>query len=257
MDFFLFIVAPFFIGFVVSSIATSRGWSAIRTLFTSAVVGAVYSVIAVTLVYAAEVPFTKLKDTTLHIAIGSASIIEAPSGKHYMLTNWHVCNSGSWLGVMRGNAEGGKLYQGKITKVDPRYDLCAVRLQGPSPALRVAKSLKPGQEIYTRGYPLGVLSEATGRFLNTETWEYSFPIEEVGECFKGSTPRRGAKGTVEECSIRYEDNMTNAYSRPGSSGSPVVDASGELVGVMSSWYAGKDLGGMVKLEAVQDFFRDL
>lgn len=200
---------------------------------------------------------SKLRETTVHIAIGSGSIVEGPSGRVYMLSNWHVCNSGSWAGKMRANFEGGELVEGKIVKKDAISDLCATRILKKRPALRVATTLVPRQQLYTRGYPYGVLSETTGQYTGKNTWTYTYPIDVVGECPPGSRKLRDGMGHIVGCNIDYLDNLTNMYSRPGSSGSPVVDINGDLVGVISSWDEKHDAGGMVPIEALQEFMKDL
>ncbi len=199
----------------------------------------------------------KLRQSTVHIAIGSGFIVEGPSGAHYLATNGHVCNAGSWLGVMRANYEGGQLVEGKITKTSMAADLCVTKVSKSLSALKVAKTLEPNQQVYTRGYPYGVLSETSGEYIGIQSWDYTYPIDEVGECFKGSRRVLNGQGRVAGCAVKYTDNVTNMYSRPGSSGSPVVDASGDLVGVMSSWIGEQDAGGMVTLQAIKEFMRGL
>lgn len=245
-----------FVGFGVSVYGARRGWSLVRLALTSYALGTLASLF-ISIAFAEEPAFTKLRETTVHIAIGSGSIVEGKSGSHYLLTNWHVCNAGSWKGNMQASYEKGELVQGKITKLNPLFDLCAIKLNKQPKSLKLAKTLAPGQKLYTRGYPFGVLSESSGQFVGIGRWEYAYDIEEVGECFKGSVKLYNGHGRVSACSVTYTDNMTNIYSRPGSSGSPVVDASGDLVGVMSSWDANDDRGGMVQLENVQEFFKGL
>ncbi len=204
-----------------------------------------------------EAAFAKLKEATVHIAIGSGSIVVGASGNEYLLTNWHVCNAGSWKGKMRANYEDGTLIEAPLVKLDALSDLCASKVTPTHAALKVASSLRMGQHIYTRGYPYGVLSFTEGSFIGANKWDYFYAIEEVGECPTGSRKERAPDGRLAGCVITYFDNVTNMYSRPGSSGSPVVDAKGELIGVMSSWDGNRDAGGMVTLEAVKRFMQGL
>lgn len=207
--------------------------------------------------YAAEPAFQKLKETTVHVIVGSASIVEAPSGRHYMLTCGHVCNAAAWNGIMRANYDDGKLLYGRLVKLDMKMDLCVSEVERGLPALKVSHELKIGQTIYTRGYPQNILSENKGKYVGHQSWDYIYPIEEVGECFKGSDKVRNGNGNIQGCHIVYNDNVTTLYSRPGSSGSPVVNSEGELVGVVSSWLAEKDEAGIVRLEDIQEFLKGL
>lgn len=206
----------------------------------------------------AAAPYYRLRATTVHIAVGSGFVLEAPSKRKYLVTNWHVCNVGSWQGTMRGNFEDGRLIQGHITKNDPTVDLCASKVHRDLVGLKLSPlPLQRKEQVFTRGYPYGVLSQHAGVFTGANFWNYFFPIEEVGKCFKGSTEERDGSDRVVGCRARYHSNLTNLYSRPGSSGSPVVNTAGDLVGVMSSWDSDSDSGGMVRYEDVKEFIKDL
>lgn len=235
----------------------SFGWGLIKTYAVAIVI-----IIAVTLLTFKDAdagePSAKLKEATAHLMNGSGFVIKAPSGKTYLTTNGHVCLQGSWQGNLEGSLESGRVLRGKIVKRSMVADLCAAYLGERDLApLSLAPDLKPRQQVYTRGYPFGVLSQSAGQYVGIMKWSYMFPIEQIGECTKPFKKEYGGTETVVGCVLNYTDNLTNLYARPGSSGSPVVNEQGDLVGVMSSWDSGRDAGGMVRLEDVKEFFKGL
>jgi S1-C subfamily serine protease len=199
----------------------------------------------------------KLRASTVHIAIGTGFILEAPSGKRYLISNEHVCMHGNWKGYLEANYEGGRLVVGKMVKRNLVYDLCASSVTGDYAGLKVSPSIRRNEQVYTRGYPYGVLSETTGRFVGETTWTSDFAIEDIGECPAGTRRHRDGHGNIDACLVTFHSNVTDMYARPGSSGSPVVNSQGELVGVMSSWDSDRDAGGMVRLEDIKEFMKGL
>lgn len=198
-----------------------------------------------------------LRDSAVHIPMGSGFLFKAKSGKHYLMTNWHVCDASSWHGKIHANFPSGEPVDGPIIKSSPTTDLCAALVHTTHEGLGLAKKLYKNQEVYTRGFPERVLNESAGIFVEKLEWKYLFPIEDVGSCAEGFKPVRDGANKLTGCEVTYHDNVTTLYSRPGSSGSPVVNDAGELVGVLSSWHADIDAGGMVSLESLAKFTKDL
>lgn len=199
----------------------------------------------------------KLRASAVHIAIGTGFIVQASSGKRYLMTNEHVCLHGNWRGYLEANYEGGRLVVGKMVKHNIVSDLCASAVTNDYVGLKIAPALQRNEQVYTRGYPYSVLSETTGRFLGEITWQSDFAIEDIGECPTGARKHRNGHGNIDACVVTFHSNVTNMYARPGSSGSPVVNSQGELIGVMSSWDSDHDAGGMVRLEDIKEFMKGL
>lgn len=212
--------------------------------------------LALTLVsHAGEVG--NLKQATLHIENGSGFLLKTAKAT-YAVTNYHVCLHGSWHSVLTGSLESGEVIRGKITKRSPNPDLCVAKVESRSVApLELAPALKPLERVYTRGYPRGVLSQSEGKYLGPVEWTYDFGIDEIGVCPSEADKLYDGSGVLSGCRLHYADAVTTLYSRPGSSGSPVVNSSGQVVGVMSSWDSGRDAGGMVRLQDLQEFFKGL
>ena len=247
----------FVFGIVWAALGEHLGWSKVKVYATGIII-----CIAVTLLtYPAEASadaHSKLKAANAKLMNGSGFIFKSSSGKTYLVTNYHVCLASSWHDTLAGSLESGEVVRGPIVKREIQPDLCAAKVSNWDLAPLVqAKDLKKLEPVYTRGYPYSTLSESAGHFIGIVRWQHTFDISDIGECPKGTTKERSGEGLVIGCSIDYVDNVTDLYARPGASGSAVVNGDGDLVGVISSWDSGRDAGGMVPLQDIQEFFKGL
>lgn len=202
---------------------------------------------------------SKLRASTVRIDIGSGFIAQGKSGTKYMITNFHVCLSGSWKGDMISRQDKGPSSRGKIVKQDAACDLCAVEVEQDRDALKIASGLSPQERLYTRGYPHGILTESKGNLASPAIWSYTYPIEDLGTCGKDfQKVFNPITGRLRGCAITYKSYTTDLYARPGSSGSPVVNDNGELVGVVSSWHPyNNNEAGMVPYACTRNFLQGL
>lgn len=204
-------------------------------------------------------PIEILRANSVHVDAGSGAIIKAPSGRKYLITNSHVCAVSRFKGKVKGSFEGGEIVHGKVVKDSVSADLCAIEVNQKYAGIEVAEALYPKDEVCTRGYPQGVLTESCGVVGGVSTWEYMFPIELLGEC-PADTKKQYSKfvGRLVGCVKKYTSILSTLYARPGSSGSPVVNLQGKLVGVISDWNPANDAeAGMVPLRLVREFMKDL
>lgn len=189
---------------------------------------------------------------------GSGGIVRAPNGKQYLVTNAHVCNCAAFKGKLFSTAEGGELITGRIVKRNWALDLCAAEIPDRAYFLELARTRQFLTRLYTRGYPEGRLTESSGVEMGSVAWVSNFEIAEVGECPPESKVVRGYDGNLKACQIKFITAQTSLYSRPGSSGSPVVDGDGHLVGVISSVDPDAVFdGGMVRYVDVKKFMDGL
>ena len=261
---FLFAVAN---GIFWGVTGARRGWSLLKTCFVSFVVCEAVLLAAITFVSTdSHADTTKamsaLRSTSVMVnaatCSGSGSIVEGRSGHRFLLTNAHVCNCARVRGEVYGTFEGGELVKAKVVKQDWSADLCAARVEDSRTALKLAPRLLPLTSVHTRGYPGGRLTESNGRVGNSTDWDTTMDISELGECPAGSSKERGMNGNVVACTLHFRSTLTTLYARPGSSGSPVVNDDGELVGVLSSWHPDNFFdGGIVPYNDTRKFVDSL
>lgn len=190
---------------------------------------------------------------------GSGSIVEGKSGRHFLVTNNHVCNCAAYKGRVYATFEGGGLVRAIIVKKSWPYDLCAARVDRSYPALKLAPKLDPRSELNTRGYPEGRLTESHGTLGEDTDWFWTAPLDEVGNCPTNSQKLYGLNGALAGCRIHFTSTTSSLYGRPGSSGSAVVNDEGQLVGVVSSFNPDDDNydAGQTTFEQTKSFVESL
>lgn len=249
------------LGFVVGFIGGSRGWSLVRVLIVSFLASLVFNCLIASRANA-SVAQDNLRRATVMVnglsCSGSGSLVQARSGKTYLLTNAHVCMCAEFKGDVFATFDDGHLLQAKVIKKDVQKDLCAAQVDAPDFYLKMAPQLLPLTEVNTRGYPMGRLTESHGIVKGSIEWDYDMDIQKVGICPKGTQKGINYRGVVSVCRIHFVSTLSNLYARPGSSGSAVVNDQGELVGVVSSFHPTDEYNaGLVQFNDVRDFLSKL
>lgn len=195
-----------------------------------------------------------LRATVVHVGgSGSGALVKAKSGKVFVLTNWHVCVAAGFEREILMSYPDGRSFRGSVVGSSATKDLCVLTAPQGVPSLAVSPDYRYGAaKVYTRGFPDGVLGESEGRALRPLVWAHTFPIEFVGECPKGSRHARSPSGRLLGCEIQYLAVLLSLHSRPGASGSPVVDEAGKLVMVIASYHPNEGAGA-VSYEDVREF----
>ena len=140
-------------------------------------------------------------------SLGSGVIVD-PSG--IALTNAHVVDRASEIEAVTAD---GKKHKAKLVGVDRRTDLAVLKLQGggPYPAATLGDSdtLKVGDWVLAIGSPFGLQQTVTAGIISA----------------KGRSIGQGP----------FDDFLqTDAAINPGNSGGPLVNMSGEVVGINSA-----------------------
>ena len=193
---------------------------------------------------------------------GSGFFIKAPSGKTFILTNAHVCGLqiNGHMTVVTQNSR--RYYKQKVIKVYDKHDLCLIENIPGNTGLRVSSGLRVGETIGLIGHPklqpltlskgeyIGgtVIKIAMNRFFKEPTKKQCpYTIEKYNTLF----------GPIWFCVRELFSSQITAYSRGGSSGSPVVNFFGNIVGVLFAGNPNDQFETFaVPLEDIKQFLKD-
>jgi 2-alkenal reductase len=143
-----------------------------------------------------------------HQEASGSGVITSTEG--YIVTNWHVVNGSQSLEVIFRD---GQRVPAALVGADEFVDLAVIKVDAPVPAvasLGNSSALKPGETVIAIGSPLGEFQNtvtvgvvsATGRSLDTGD---GFQMEDLIQ--------------------------TDAAINPGNSGGPLVNLSGQVIGI--------------------------
>lgn len=172
-------------------------------------------------------------------SLGSGAIIHENG---LVVTNRHVVLNAPMVKVYFYdvlNAEGKpQAFRGKVVVVDKVRDLALVQVESPPPGLKPFEleanvKLGPGDEVIAIGHPLGLEWSST-----------QGTISRVREDF--------------EWNFRFTNNRANVIQfqtpiSPGNSGGPLMDKSGNLVGLNSFGKGGQNLNFAIHVSEIKDF----
>ncbi|MET3962141.1 putative serine protease PepD [Marmoricola sp. OAE513] len=163
-----------------------------------------------------------------------------------ILTNNHVVSLAGDGGSITVNFNDGKTVKAKVLGTDPVTDMAVIKAEGVSdltPA-KIGKSsaLQVGQAVVAVGSPYGLnatvttgIVSALNRPVSVQTEEQQTPSNPFG-FGQEQQQSSGADSTT------YPAIQTDAAINPGNSGGPLVDMSGQVVGINSSIRTGDSTG---------------
>lgn len=179
---------------------------------------------------------------------GTGFLTRGKSGKPVLVTNWHVCRlveNGALI------AERAKEFEIPVRPrmMDTEHDLCVLD-PAPGKVIKLGKEPHKFSAIYIMGHPLlKPLTPSFGLFSGEIRDTIVYPIEDSGECAKGGTAVGGFFGIG--CAVTMDLGDTTAPIFPGNSGSPAVDANGDLIGVINSSDGRTGWGAFIPLRYVR------
>lgn len=193
---------------------------------------------------------------------GSGFFVKAPSGKTYILTNRHVCDlskDGTLEVVLPNN---NRQVTKNIIEVYADHDLCLVESEGSYRGLDLASYLFTGQTIAIMGHPkLHPLTLSKGEYIGDKVIQvllgYNIPPEECQGTVRQAGFIKQLFGNFTMCIGEFYAGQITAYSRGGSSGSPIINFFGNVVGVLFAGNGQDQFESyIVLLDDVKNFLRD-
>lgn len=204
---------------------------------------------------------------------GTGFFVKAPSGKTFILTNSHVCGLRDKNNNVYVKERGSSTYLPRRIVHDyyRTHDLCLVESFSSVQGLDVASSVHEGDTVGIVGHPkLFPLTMTTGEYIGEQLISLYYPKQ--GKRYSG-TPTLAPSNTKIDIDKIMEDikkmmrrfrsrfelrtlraSQIIGYSRPGNSGSPIVNFYGNVVAVL---FAGNPGDAMetyaVPLETVEEF----
>jgi serine protease Do len=169
---------------------------------------------------------------------GTASLVHVPGQGNVVLTNRHICESIRGDTVVFLEQDGKRWFTSELRRAK-KTDLCLLVTPADlanDPAYELANTkLQKEETVYVFGHPyLEPLTGNHGRF------RHEFVLPKIqGEAYDLSGINAG---------------RLSFFIRPGNSGSPVLNTSGQLVGVV---FAVDNLGGLfIPLTSVEKFLAE-
>ena len=167
--------------------------------------------------------------------MGSGFFVKAPSGTTYVLTNKHVCDTTTKPYIQVVIQPSQEVYESKIIEKSEMHDLCLIESPAEINGLSVAASTKVGESVGLIGHPSGwPLTLARGEVLGLTkiklVTEIVSPGMETEDFCKDGQVVNALFAVV--CLEEMSATQLFIYSRAGSSGSPLVNFYGSIVGVL-------------------------
>lgn len=185
--------------------------------------------------------------------------IKTPSGKKAILTAAH-CAALLENNMLTATSENGDEDVVSMIAIDPAHDLMLLTsLDGKS--INIAKSVHKHQKVHSLTHGHGFITYRTdGEMLEERT--LIIPVFEINsQEDEDKCPATPYEKIIfdfstgkQYCMLKLTLQGITAKIVPGSSGGPILNSAGELVGIVS---AGDDVFGfMVPLRSIHHFLRD-
>jgi S1-C subfamily serine protease len=167
-----------------------------------------------------------IKNASIRWDLFSMDIHEIPQGagsgfvwdqQGHIITNFHVIYQADRIDVVLSDQ---KTYPAKVVGVSPDYDLAVLKIKAPAEVLNPiqvggSKDLQVGQQALSIGNPFGLdYSLTTG------------VVSALGRTIRSLSGRK-----------IYDVIQTDAAINPGNSGGPLLNSSGELIGVSTAIFS--------------------
>lgn len=187
----------------------------------------------------------------------SGEQVIAASGKTYILTAAH-CKGLATDGSILVHTEDGRHLNRRIIMEDDRSDLLLLEGVPGLSGLSIASSLDRWEHERTYTHGRGFDTYRTDGMNVQDKQQVAFILGEPSTCLNMPKYRIVEMGsffgiTFQVCIMEMNESVTTAKIVPGSSGGPVVNDSGQLVGVASAGDNDGAFGYLVRLQDIQLF----
>ncbi len=195
------------------------------------------------------------------VGLCSGEQVIAPSGKSYIMTAGHCGVLMDNQNNIRLKTADGVRHTARLIKADPYNDVLV--FTGVSThGLKIASKIFATEHIFSETRGLGFPTYRTDGNIIMLDSKIDIPLDPIvtdqdqQNCLAkpDQTVENSLFGAV--CVAHWHETMTTAFVAPGSSGGPMVNKDGELVGIVSISEAGM-FSGLVQLNAIQDLLRDM
>lgn len=193
---------------------------------------------------------------------GTGFFVKAKSGDTYILTNNHVCEA-AVEGVLFVKTPDNLIHIRKVVANYQNHDLCLIESVKGYTGLSVADKSRVGDMVTVVGHPkLQPLTLTKGEFIGNTMIQLVTKINTTKEECPGQLmpvpPSPFQPSPVYNiCIVSQPASQITAYSRGGSSGSPVVNFFGNVVGVLFAGNIQDQFQSfIVPLKEVQQFLSD-
>ena len=192
---------------------------------------------------------------------GTGFHVNSPSGKTYILTNSHVCSHVQVNGlVLVHDAEGNSLPRRVLLDSD-FTDLCVVEAMPGASGLSLGTAPNAGEIVAVVGHPeLMPLTMTRGEIIGEQELLVMDHVIE-SEDDKCDLPKNIIKEvnvfifSFKACCVKINAYLSNVTILPGSSGSPVINFYGNIVGVAFAGDNDSNWGSFVTLPDIQKMLK--
>lgn len=199
--------------------------------------------------------FIKSPKGAVHQGSATGFEIQAPSGQVYTLTNAHVCELAyQGLVLVQEKQNSQRFIPKRVIEIYEDNDLCLVEGMAGYEGLTLASSVSIGDRNYAIGYPLGEAMDFVSGIIKDEGAILIPNDVDPKECI-GPNMKLEADEVFSYCLSVRRALITNLIIYPGNSGSPMVNAFGNVTGII---FAAENLphwGMAVPMEDINQFLK--
>ncbi|MEV4560942.1 trypsin-like peptidase domain-containing protein [Kitasatospora sp. NPDC049285] len=182
--------------------------------------------------------------TSSGTATGTGVVLTADG---QILTNYHVIAGAVTGGQMTVAFQNGKTASATVTGTDKSLDTAVITASGVSgltPAvLGSSSAVAVGDSVVAIGNPEGLTGTVTSGIISAKDRKVSVQVDEGttsgngGFGFPNLPGSRGSGTASGSDTATYQALQTDAALNPGNSGGPLINASGQVIGLNSAMYS--------------------